>query len=173
MGNKVEMRTSTVLMRRWMCAPTEDGGRSMSKLPEERGMYEENELIIFDEGLFGFEECRKYLPLPIDQDNSDFILLLSVEDENLSFVIVNPFALMEEYRPSLSADDYKKVGTDNEDDLAYYAVCVIGDVPEKSTINLKCPIVVNVRTRRAVQVILQGSGYGFRHSFRELKKGTV
>ncbi len=134
-------------------------------------LYDENELIVFDDGIFGFEEIKRYLPLPMDGEASDFICLLNVDDDNVSFVLVNPFSIMENYNPKLTAEDYKKLGTNDEEKLSYYAICVMKEVPQDSTVNLKCPIVVNTVTRKSVQVILQTDDYNFRHKFSELKKG--
>ncbi len=135
--------------------------------------YDESELVIFDEGIFGFEDYKKFLPLPIDEENHDFLCLLSVEDEHLSFIIANPFSIYPCYSPILSKDDFKKLGTDREEELSYFTICVVGNVPENSTLNLKCPIVVNSKTRKAVQVILQTEDYSLRHKISDLKKKAV
>ncbi len=135
--------------------------------------YDENELVIFEEGLFGFEDCKKFLPLPIDESESDFLCLVSVEDDDLSFIIANPFAILPNYNPILSKDDYSKLDTENEQILSYYSICVVGNEPENSTLNLKCPIVVNTETRKAVQVILQSGEYNFRHKISDLREKAV
>lgn len=131
---------------------------------------EESQYIEFKEGIFGFEEEKKFLPVMLE-DGSDAVLCLqSVQNENLSFIVMNPFMLKEDYNPVLSEEDYKKLGTSDEKDLSYYVFCVIANVAEESTVNLKCPIVVNHVTRQAVQVILGSDEYGFRHLLKEFEK---
>ena len=83
------------------------------------------------------------------EDGSDAVLYLqSIRNEKLSFVVMNPFMLKEDYNPVLSEEDYKKLGTSDEKDLSYYVFCVIANVAEESTVNLRCPIVVNHVTRQ-------------------------
>lgn len=129
-----------------------------------------SQYIEFKEGIFGFEEEKKFLPVMFE-DGSDAVLYLqSIRNEKLSFVVMNPFMLKEDYNPVLSEEDYKKLGTSDEKDLSYYVFCVIANVAEESTVNLRCPIVVNHVTRQAVQVILGSDEYGFRHPLKEFEK---
>ena len=86
--------------------------------------YEEAELIRFEDGLFGFESYKCFLPLPITEDSDAVLNLLSVEDESLSFVIMNPFMLMKDYAPRLTEEIYEKLEADKETDLSYYVICV-------------------------------------------------
>lgn len=131
---------------------------------------EESQYIEFKEGIFGFEEEKKFLPVMLE-DGSDAILYLqSIQNEELSFIVMNPFMLKEDYNPVLGEEDYKKLGTSDEKDLSYYVFCVIANAAGESTVNLKCPIVVNHVTRQAIQVILGSDEYGFRHLLKEFEK---
>lgn len=125
--------------------------------------FDEKELITFKDGLFGFEEYKTFLPIATEEDSDSVIYLQSTEEEHLSFLLMNPFRLTEQYSPVLSAEDKRALGTENEEDLSYYVLCVIKEPLEDSTINLKCPIVVNALTRQARQVILESDEYGMRH----------
>ncbi len=133
-------------------------------------MDKEKAYIEFDDGVFGFEDSKRFVPIMMDRDCDAILLLQSVDDENLSFIIMDPFMLKEDYHPVLAKEDYERLGTDNEDDLSYYVFCVVKKPPEESTVNLKCPIVVNCVTKNARQVILESQEYGFRHRLREFQK---
>ncbi|CUX49644.1 flagellar assembly protein FliW [Clostridium sp. C105KSO13] len=133
-------------------------------------LFMEEELIYFREGLFGFEEYKTFIPLPVDETSDAVLCLQSTEDPELSFIIMNPFYLKEDYRPVLSSADYKKLGTEDVSLLSFYVVCVIGNSSEKSTVNLKCPIAVNTGNRQAVQVILASEEYRMRHTLNEFRK---
>jgi len=132
-------------------------------------MGKEKEYIEFEEGVFGFEDRKRFVPYMLDEDSDAMLYLQSEEDENLSFIVMNPFMLKKDYNPVLSEEDYKKLGTSREEDLSYYVFCVIRDDVEACTVNLKCPIVVNHITRQARQVILDSDEYGFRHLLKEFK----
>jgi flagellar assembly factor FliW len=131
------------------------------------------EYIEFEEGIFGFEDQKKFVPIMLEEDSDAVLYLQSLEDEELSFVIMNPFMLKEDYDPVLSEEDYKALGTSNVGDLSYYVFCVVGNTVGESKVNLKCPIVVNHVNRKARQVILDSKEYGFRHLLKEFKGGEA
>lgn len=137
------------------------------------GMFAREELIYFPEGLFGFEQYKNFLPLPVEEDSDALLCLQSTDDEDLSFVIMNPFYLMNGYEPVLSVRDYEKLGTDDITQISYYVICVVGKTPQDSTVNLKCPIAVNTVSRQAFQVILEAGGYQMRHSLNGLQNREV
>lgn len=132
--------------------------------------YEESEAIHIINGLIGFESYTKYLPIPFHEDNDSLISLQSLEDEALSFILMNPFGILSDYAPSLSANDLKELGTESTEDLSYYVICVMRDSVAESTVNLKAPLVVNARTRQARQVILDQTEYTFRHALGDMIK---
>lgn len=131
---------------------------------------EKYDYIEFPDGLFGFEQSTKFIPLMVEEDSDAVLLLQNMENEELTFVVMNPFMLCEEYNPVLSAEDYAKLETTNDEELSFYVICVVKDDMEESTVNLKCPIVVNVITKKARQVILESKEYKFRHYLKEFKK---
>ena len=96
------------------------------------------------------------------------ISLQSLEDESLSFILLNPFGIFPDYNPMLSESDLKELGADSEADISYYVISVIRDTPAESTVNLKAPLAVNALNRQAKQVILEQPEYTFRHTLGEV-----
>ena len=125
--------------------------------------YDKNEAIHIINGLIGFEAYTEYLPIPFHEDSDSLISLQSLEDETLSFILMNPFGILADYSPSLSDEELKELDAEASEDLSYYVVCVMRDSVAESTVNLKAPLVVNARTRQARQIILDQSEYTFRH----------
>lgn len=130
--------------------------------------YEENEIIYFINGLFGFENYKKYLPLSFNNDNDSMISLQNLDDEALSFIVMNPFMLYQDYSPKLSEQDLKELEASSMDDISFYVISVIRDPVEESTVNLKAPLAVNAINRKAKQIMLDQPEYSFRHSFRSM-----
>lgn len=133
----------------------------------------EQELIHFSDGLFGFTHLKNYVPLAFQENSDALICLQSIEDFSVSFILMNPFQLYADYAPSLSEEDKKLLNiSQGEDSVSYYVICVIHDSMDHSTVNLKCPIAVNVENREARQVILDNPLYQFRHLIKDfVKKG--
>ena len=132
--------------------------------------YAAEEKLCFPEGLFGFEEQKEFLPIPFEEGTDAMICLQSLRDEELSFVLLNPFLFFTDYNPGISESDRKAIGSPKDEDISYYVIGVFREQLGDSTVNLKAPIAVNARTRDARQIILEDSIYTFRHSLGELKK---
>ncbi len=127
--------------------------------------YTEEELIIFADGLFGFEKSHRFLPVSFKQEKDTLICLQNVEEENLAFIAVNPFHFYPDYTPELSEQDYDRLGTRKKEEISFYTLCIAGDRPEEWKTNLRCPIAVNTVTRKAIQAILEDASYSFHQSF--------
>ena len=128
--------------------------------------YEEKDLLIFSDGLFGFPKLTKYLLLYLNEDDDSMLLLLSVEESKVGFVLINPFLLCPDYLPVLSSEELACLGVQDAGELSYYSICVVRNNYLENTVNLKCPLVVNPQTRHGIQVILVNSPYGYRHELR-------
>lgn len=139
----------------------------MEQEKQQATSYKEEELIVFQEGLFGFEEYRKFLPVAAEENSDSMLYLQSVEEDHLCFLAMNPFLLKDDYTPQLSETDRKALKAEKEEDLSYYVLCVIKEPAEESTVNLKCPLVVNAISRQARQVVLETEEYGLRHKLKE------
>ncbi len=128
---------------------------------------EDGDVLDFPAGLFAFEEEKKFVLLPFEGSDSTLLCLQSVSDESLAFVVMNPFAVCPSYAPVLQERELAQLGVTDSRELCYYVMCVVRDPVSESTLNLKCPVVINDETRQAVQVILEGGAYGMRHKLEE------
>lgn len=128
--------------------------------------YENSDIIMIEKGLIGFESYMKYLPLSFHEDNDSMVSLQSLDEESLSFILMDPFQAFPDYAPELSAQDMDELKAESPDDLAFYVICVIRDTVAESTVNLKAPLVINLATRKARQVILEQPEYTFRHPLK-------
>ena len=124
--------------------------------------------VSFEEGLFGFEKYKRFLPIPVEEDSDAVLTLLSMEDKDLAFIIMNPFLLDADYHPEVEAEELRSLGEAADTEYSWYVICTAHQPAEESTVNMKCPIVVNVRTRKAKQIILRNEGYTFRHRLGDL-----
>jgi len=131
--------------------------------------YEEDEIIHIPGGVIGFDSYTKYLPLPFHEEDDSLISLQSLDEGNLSFILMNPFGICPDYAPQLSDQDMKDLEAGSEEDLVYYVISVIRDTIADSTVNLKAPLVINAINRHAKQVILDQPEYTFRHTLGKLE----
>ncbi len=134
--------------------------------------YEEDELLVFEEGLYGFDHLHKYLPVPFEESDRIFILQ-SVEEPLISFVLMNPFMIIDDYNPFPFISDLNVIGNPDIDDVSFYVICSLKETLDKSTLNLKCPIIVNALNKKSGQIILDGSEYQLRHSLKDYENRLV
>ncbi len=133
--------------------------------------YDPEDILHFPNGLFGFEEEQEFLLLPFAGSDGNLLSLQSVQTPALSFVLMNPFSLMPDYMPLLSEEELQVMGVERSQDVCFYVMCVTREPVGESTLNFKCPVVVNVDTRKAMQVILDTPDYHMRHRLADLRSG--
>ena len=131
----------------------------------------EEHVLHFTGGLFGFENEKRFALLPFEGSGGSLLCFQSTATPQLAFVAVNPFSLKPDYAPVLAAPELAALGVERSEELCFYALCVVRNPVGESTVNLRCPVAVNDRTREAVQVILDGDAYHMRHSLAELNGG--
>lgn len=128
--------------------------------------YDSTDVLHAPAGLFGFEERTEYLLIHFKEDDNSILCLQSVEEENLAFVLTSPFLIMPSYRPELTKDDMAALNLTEDSDVTFYAICVIQENLDDSTVNLRCPLVINHATRAMRQVILDNTSFSFKHPLR-------
>lgn len=122
----------------------------------------------FKDGIFGFEDEKEFALLQFSEEESFLLCLQSIKTPYLAFTVINPFMLMPNYKPMLNDEELKQMQVEESEDLCFYNMCRIKKPVSDSTINLRCPIVINDCTRQAKQVILDD--YEMRFPFLSLEK---
>lgn len=129
--------------------------------------YETKDILSFPEGLYGFEDEHHFLLLPFAGSDATLLCLQSLNTASLAFVVMNPFSLKPDYAPILPRDELQALSVTRSEDLCYYVLCVVRQPVSQSTVNLKCPIVINDEARICKQVILEMPEYEMRHPLSE------
>lgn len=117
-----------------------------------------DDIYTMPEGMLGFSSLRQYIIMD-HHNNSFFKWLQSVEKPDLAFVIANPAIFMPDYGFEISQSDIDLIRIENENDCIVAVTLVIPKNPEMITANLKGPIVFNVKSRLAKQIVLADSEY--------------
>lgn len=125
--------------------------------------YDESAIVTFEDGLYGFHEFKKYIVVNSGQDDFPFSWLQSIEDEDLSFIITQPFLFVEDYSFDLPEATTQELKLGDHNDVVVYTTTAIPDDIKNTTINLKAPIIINSANNLAKQVVLDGD-YPFKHT---------
>lgn len=125
------------------------------------------EALHFPNGLFGFEEEKEFYLLPFEGSGGSLLCFQSAVTPHLAFVAMDPFSLQPDYHPALSREELRELGAESIEELCFYTLCVARQPVSESTVNLRCPVVINPHTRQAVQVILESGVYQMHHRLSE------
>ncbi|MDD2495774.1 MAG: flagellar assembly protein FliW [Tissierellia bacterium] len=121
------------------------------------------DIINFSYGMYGFEEFKRYIILK-DDNEEDVMFLQSLDNSDLSFVLIDPYIIFREYEPILYKEDLSELNVKNELELKFLVIAIIGENVKDSVVNLRSPIAINPKTKLAKQVILQNT-YPLRYNF--------
>ncbi|KAF6567474.1 flagellar assembly protein FliW [Paenibacillus sp. EKM202P] len=126
----------------------------------------EKEIYRFEKGIPGFEETTEFVLL--DQDEAPFYYLQSLQQKELSFVVVDPFIFYPDYEFELPDSEAEELKI--ESNLVVRSILTLQEQVENSTINLLAPLVFNPDNRQAKQVVLHQSQYQTKHSLQPVKE---
>jgi flagellar assembly factor FliW len=121
----------------------------------EIGVNEKN-IIVFPNGILGFSEYSKYIILPADENQeTPFYYLQSIEDENLSFIILRTFSFFQTYDFELDESTVVELDIKESVDVQVFSIVTAKGNLKEATTNLKAPIIINNKTNHAKQVVLE------------------
>ena len=124
--------------------------------------YNEEEVLFFPRGIPAFENMHSWI-LAGSEDNA-VKWLQSIEDGDLALPVTSPDAVQSDYNARIPEDELKLIGSLNTSDLALLIVLSIPEgAPWNMTANLRAPILINIKTHKAVQVIALNEEYPIRH----------
>jgi flagellar assembly factor FliW len=111
--------------------------------------------LVFGNGLPGFPDARRFALVRIgDEGEGPFAMLRCLDMPELEFVVVHPFEFFPSYAPELDDDTAARLDLRSADDAVILAIVTIPDEVKDATANLAAPIIVNRRTRQALQAVL-------------------
>lgn len=124
---------------------------------------QEDKVILFPKGILGFSQNKKFILFP-HTEGSPFYWLQSVDDGTIAFVVMNPQLVKSDYAINIEENLLKELHAENLSELEVMCVVTIPlNQPDKMTINLLGPIIINVNKRCALQIICPDENYSHRH----------
>jgi flagellar assembly factor FliW len=113
-------------------------------------------------GLFGFPECRRWVLADAGRDG--LFWLQSAEHASLAFLLADPFVFIPEYTVDLGPAALAELRAASPTDVAVFAIVTLpGPLDPEPTVNLQGPIVLNLTSRRGVQIVVPDGPFGVRH----------
>jgi flagellar assembly factor FliW len=114
-------------------------------------------IIEFVAPMPGFPGHRAFVLVRMDE-HALLFALTSLHDPELRFLVVPPRPFYPEYAPEIPDDALDLLGITAPDQALLLLVVTPGEGSGEATANQMAPIVIHEPSRRAAQVVLNGSG---------------
>jgi len=112
--------------------------------------FDEQYVVAFPKGIIGFEQCQQFVIID-DEDSEPFRWLVSIEDPSLSFPLLDPSLVLPGYDRQFALGEGKSV----------FVIASLQEQVERSTINLRSPLIIDNGTRQGQQMILDDDSLPF------------
>ena len=124
-----------------------------------------DKLITFEQGILGFPNQEQYALIQAGED-SGFYWLQAVGRPELAFVVCDPRLFVPDYYAPVKAEELEKLGLKSPDGAQVFVI--VNKVGDMLSGNLQGPLVVNIETRAATQLVLSDKRYSTRHPLMRL-----
>lgn len=121
---------------------------------------EEEKIITFPGGIVGFPDLTQFALLHDEEDGIETIhWLQSLQEPAFAMPVMDPLLVKEDYNPEVDDELLKILGDWEHDELLVFVTVTVPQELEKMTVNLKGPILINGKNRKACQVIVEGEEF--------------
>ncbi|MGX4600759.1 flagellar assembly protein FliW [Faecalimicrobium sp. JNUCC 81] len=127
--------------------------------------------ILFDKGIPGLEEYKVFTINEIEE-NTKFKIINSKEDINIGFIAISPFEVKNDYEINLNDDIINDLEIENPNDVLILNLITLSNTLEQSTVNLKAPLVINIKNNKGKQLILQDDKYSIKEPLTGSEKNV-
>jgi flagellar assembly factor FliW len=126
---------------------------------------DERQKISFSHGLLGFESLKNYVLM--DAERQPFFWLQSMDNEQVAFILIDPFIFRPDYELNIDNDELKNIGISDPKNALIFAIVTIppdnAGLASRMTANLQGPLVINRDTRQGLQAVLTDPVWKTKH----------
>jgi flagellar assembly factor FliW len=113
----------------------------------------------------GFPGLRRFVLVQLDENGLLFDFQ-SLDQPEVRFVVVPSIVFFSDYAPEIDAVTASGLGIESSEQAWLLLIVTVGADLRDSTANLRAPLVVNVTTREATQVVLADERLSLREPLR-------
>ena len=142
-------------------------------LISDRGFSEK--LFYFPDGLPGFKDNKEFAFL-FSKNSNPFILMNFCGETKLSFMCLDPFCVLPNYKPVLSNEDKLLLNVMSKSEIVFLSIVKIdkkcieeGNFSEGELI-IKSPLAINPKNYYGKQIVISNAEYLEPHKFKDIKK---
>ncbi|MCM1213592.1 MAG: flagellar assembly protein FliW [Lachnospiraceae bacterium] len=133
----------------------------------------EDKIITFENGIIGFPDMKRFA-LIHDEDvgqSAGIRYMQSLDEAGFAMPVMDPLIVKPDYDPEVEDELLAGLGSAAEDGfLVMVTVSVPSDLT-KMSVNLRGPLVINVETHKACQVIVDSNDFPVKFPIYEILQG--
>ncbi len=130
---------------------------------------DEKKIVYFPDGLLGFEQNKKFAI--IESEYEPFIYLQSIENKDLSFLMIDPFLICQNYEIDIDDEALKNIGATSPEDIIIMTIVTIPSDNSNITANFLGPVVINRKNNQCMQYVLQDNRWSTKYDIVKALKG--
>ena len=131
---------------------------------------DENRFIHFEFGVLGFPNEKDYALIQT-AEGSGFYWLQAVTRADLAFVVCDPRLFVPDYRAPVKTEELDQIGLKNPEGAQVFVI--VNKVDDLLIGNFQGPVVINVETREAKQLVLSDKRYSTRHPLMRIPQPST
>ncbi len=117
---------------------------------------DESTVYTFKDGIPGLSAIKRYAIVESD-DLAPFSWLQSCEEPFLSIMMLDPALIDPTYKVRLADEHVSLIGEFNPEEIGVRVLVVVPKDPSKMTANLLAPIILNPKTLKGAQIVVEGT----------------
>ncbi len=113
----------------------------------------EEQILEFPNGIYAFEEAKRFALIELEKGHYP-AWLQCIDDIRPCFIVFDPWLICKDYEITLNSGEKAMLEVNEKTNLQVLCIARVPEDYKETTVNLKSPIVINMDTKKAVQVIL-------------------
>lgn len=120
---------------------------------------DDDKMIHFPKGIVGFPELQDFALIHDAEDGNQGGIrwMQNVQEPNFAMPVIDPLAVRPDYNPEVDDELLKTIG--GIDDILVLTTITVPSDLTKMSVNLKAPIIINMDSRKACQIILDNDDF--------------
>lgn len=134
---------------------------------------DDDKIINFENGIIGFPELTDFALIhDADKgDNAGIRWMQSIQEPNFAMPVMDPLIVCPDYNPMVEDEMLRPLGEIVPDELLVLSTVTVPKDLTKMSVNLRGPIVINVKDRKAAQIIIDGEEYPVKFPIYDILNG--
>ncbi len=132
---------------------------------------EDSKIIEFPNGIIGFPDLKKFTLMHDSEDSegsNTIKWLQSIDEPGFAMPVMDPLYVCPDYKPEIETEKIKDIGELNDEDILILVTVTVPHDLEKMTVNLMGPFIINLKSMKAAQCIVDNDDYPVKFPIYEI-----